>query len=124
MNVQLSSLSKKVAQGELGPNQLVARVDIHQLGGGFGRILETFENRADGSNDSARVEIEEIGDELIGMLRLDSKGRKGLLWKVFQVVGDDDVGVRMNRGRKYMAVIGVGQTDAFDGRLLASNQWV
>lgn len=77
------------------------------------------------SNRSAnrgRGELEEMSDEIIGMLRIDSVRGDTVFGEIFQVIGDDHAGLATDRGGKNMTVVRIGQFELVDEVLIARHE--
>ena len=70
--------------------------------------------RADGRDHGAGREIEQVEDEVVGMLGLDTIRLEAVRRKVLQVEGNDGLRARANRGSEDMPVIRIGEHEAGD----------
>lgn len=95
--------------GELAGEELVK-----QLIDGDGRILEAPALIAHCGTYSTGVDVEQVTDELIGMLCLDPIRSERVFRKVLEVVGDDDTRLTPDSSRKDVPVVGVRQFQSLD----------
>ena len=79
---------------------------------------------SNGSEDRARVGIEQAEGEIIRGLGFNLVGIEPLLWKVLQVLRDDDIGPPPDGGRQNVSIVGIGKTQAIYQRLEAHDQCV
>ena len=74
-----------------------------------------------GSEDRARVEIEQTEGEIIRVPGFNPVGIKRSLWKVLQVLRDDDIGSPRDGGRQDVPIVGIGKIQAIYQRLEANH---
>lgn len=88
----------------------------------IGRILELLPLPLGSGDDRSRIEIEEVLDKHVGVLRLKSERLQYVGREVLLVEGHDHVGVTANRGREDVPVIGVRKGQAADKNLMPRHQ--
>lgn len=76
-------------------------IDIH------GRMLELRALLLGGGNDSVRIQIEQVTDEFVGMLSLDTERRQRIVRKISLIEGDDNTGTTSNGGGEHVSVVWV-----------------
>src|SRR5207249_3829707 len=79
------------------------KVFVHGLRG----ILETFSLSLGSRANRAGIKVEQVSEELVGMLSFDSKLGQGVAWKMLEVVGHDHVGSSTDRGGKNVTIFGI-----------------
>ncbi|MNL50583.1 hypothetical protein D3C87_1736120 [compost metagenome] len=68
-----------------------------------------------------RVEVEEVVDELVRMLSLDTERAQCFTGKVFLIERDDDAGVAANGGCQHMSIIDIWKRQPFDQDFVSSD---
>jgi hypothetical protein len=100
--------------------------------------LEAVENVHDGARrippgvgtaldlavDDGYVEMDLVHHQLVGRAGLDISGFEGVGREVLDVVGDDHLGARPDGGREDVSIVGVGQLEGVDERLMADDETV
>lgn len=79
------------------------------LGHSLRWILEAFTVSLGSRTDDAGVKVQQVCDELVGMLSLDSKLGERIAREVGKVAGYDDIRSGTNRGGKNVTIILVGK---------------
>ena len=65
---------------------------------------------SNGCEDRALVEIEQAEGEIIRVPGFNPVGIESLLWKVLQVLRDDNIGSPPDGGRQDVPIVGIGKT--------------
>ena len=78
------------------------RVDIHRW------HFQLFTLPLGRRNHGGPVQVEEVLDELVGMLSLDTEQDQCCAGKVFLIEGHDDAGIAANGGSQHMSIVDVG----------------
>jgi hypothetical protein len=87
-------------------------------------VPEVASLTACGVDDSRLIEVTEVMDEVVGMLRRDPVLVEHVGWEVAGVEGDDDVGLTPNRCCEHVAVVRVRQLERGDEARLPGEETV
>src|SRR5690606_26923948 len=69
-----------------------------------------------------RMKVQQMQDEVVGMLCFELEASELLLREICQIEGDDQVGSAVNCSGNHMTVVGVGKIDARNQMLKASDE--
>ena len=84
------------------------------------RVTLAFERATDG----ARIQGNEMPDELIRMLGFDTVGGERLPWEILDVEGDNDLRTAANGGGENMGVIRIGKDKTLCDSVVTANKTV
>ena len=85
----------------------------------FGRVLQALPLSLHGSTDHAGCQVEKATQEVVGMLCLDAVWREGVSGEMLEIRGNDDIRPANDGSSKHVAILGVGQDQAFDQAFIA-----
>jgi len=86
------------------------------------RMLEHFALSPCRADNRSRLEIEEIVDEYVGMLRFHPIRRQHCVGKVLLIERHDHTGVAADRGGQDMPIISIRQPQTLDQRFVPGHQ--
>jgi len=99
---------------DLPEQNVETALDVH------GRVLQLLPLPLGSCDDRSLIEIEEVLDEDVGMLGLESEGLQHVSREVLLVEGHAHARVAANRGREHMPIIRIGKGETGDQRLVPS----